>query len=68
MWPPSPALAALLADLLLALHVGVVAFVVLGEMGIKAEWEHNRAGLVKKAVLAGAVVGTAVYLMRRRER
>lgn len=36
MWPPSPALAALLADLLLALHVGVVAFVVLGEMGILA--------------------------------
>jgi hypothetical protein len=41
---------------------------VLGEMGIKAEWEHNRKGLVKKAVIAGAVVGTAVYLMRRRER
>lgn len=41
---------------------------VLAEMGIKAEWEHNRAGLVKKAVIAGAVVGTAVYLMRRRER
>ena len=41
---------------------------VLGEMGIKAEWEHNRAGLVKKAVIAGAVVGTAVYLMRRKER
>lgn len=41
---------------------------VLGEMGIKAEWQHNRAGLVKKAAIAGAVVGTAVYLMRRRER
>jgi hypothetical protein len=41
---------------------------VLAEMGIKAEWEHNRAGLVKKAAIAGAVVGTAVYLMRRRER
>jgi len=41
---------------------------VLAEMGIKAEWEHNRAGLVKKAVIAGAVVGTAVYLMRRKER
>jgi hypothetical protein len=37
-------------------------------MGIKSEWEHNKAGLVKKAVIAGAVVGTAVYLMRRRER
>jgi hypothetical protein len=41
---------------------------VLAEMGIKSEWEHNRAGLVKKAAIAGAVVGTAVYLMRRRER
>lgn len=40
---------------------------VLAEMGIKAEWEHNRAGLVKKAVIAGAVLGTAVYLMRRRD-
>jgi hypothetical protein len=41
---------------------------VLGEMGIKAKWEHNRAGLMKKAVIAGAVLGTAVYLLRRRER
>jgi hypothetical protein len=41
---------------------------VLAEMGIKAEWEHNRSGLIKKAAIAGAVVGTAVYLMRRRER
>ncbi|WP_036165902.1 LAMTOR1/MEH1 family protein [Massilia sp. 9096] len=40
---------------------------VLAEMGIKAEWEHNRAGLVKKAVVAGAVLGTMVYLMRRRD-
>jgi hypothetical protein len=42
---------------------------VLGEMGIKAEWKHNPAGLVKKAAVAGAVVGIAWYLMgRRRER
>ncbi|HEX9171815.1 MAG TPA: hypothetical protein VF861_04060 [Telluria sp.] len=42
---------------------------VLGEMGIKAEWQHNPAGLVKKAAVAGAVVGIAWYLMgRRRER
>jgi len=41
---------------------------VLAEMGIKAEWEHNKAGLVKKAAIATAVVGTAVYLMRRRDR
>jgi hypothetical protein len=41
---------------------------VLGEMGIKAEWKHNPAGLVKKAAIATAVVGTAVYLMNRRKR
>jgi hypothetical protein len=38
---------------------------VLAEMGIKAEWQHNKAGLVKKAAIATAVVGAAVYLMRR---
>lgn len=41
---------------------------VLAEMGLKSEWQYNRAGLVKKAVIAGAVVGTLAYLMRRRER
>jgi hypothetical protein len=39
----------------------------LGEMGIKAEWKHNPAGLVKKAAIATAVVGTAVYLAKRRK-
>lgn len=34
MWPPSPAVAAWLADVLLALHVAVVAFVVLGEAAV----------------------------------
>jgi hypothetical protein len=37
---------------------------VLGEMGIRAEWQHNPAGLVKKAAIASAVVGAAWYLMR----
>jgi hypothetical protein len=41
---------------------------VLAEMGIKSEWQHNKAGLVKKAAIATAVVGAAVYLMRRRDR
>jgi len=39
---------------------------VLGEMGIKAELKHNPAGLAKKALIAGAVIGAAVYLMKRR--
>ncbi len=39
---------------------------VLGEMGIKAEWQHNPVGLVKKAAVATAVVGIAYYLLQRR--
>ena len=39
---------------------------VLAEMGIKAEFQHNKAGLVKKVAVGAAVVGAAVYLMRRR--
>jgi hypothetical protein len=37
---------------------------VLAEMGIKAEWKHNKSGLVTKAAIVTAVIG-AVYLMRR---
>jgi hypothetical protein len=36
------------------------------EMGIRAEWKYNRAGLVRKAAIAAAVTGLAIYLMRRR--
>lgn len=39
---------------------------VLSEMGIKAEWEHNRAGLVRKVAVAGAVAGVAYYLISSR--
>lgn len=39
---------------------------VLGEMGIKAEWQHNKAGLVKKAAVTTAVFGIGWYLLRRR--
>lgn len=39
---------------------------VFAEMGIKAEWEHNPAGLVKKAAIASAVVGLGYYLFKRR--
>jgi len=42
---------------------------VLAEMGIKAEFQHNKVGLAKKAVVATAVAGGIWYLLqRRRER
>jgi hypothetical protein len=37
-------------------------------MGIKAEMKHNPAGLAKKVAITAALVGTAVYLMKRRDR
>ena len=40
---------------------------IMGEMGIKAELKHNPAGLVKKVALGAALVGAAVYLMKRRD-
>lgn len=41
---------------------------IFAEMGLKAEWKHNPVGLVKKAAIATAVVGTAYYLLNRRSR
>ena len=41
---------------------------IFAEMGGPAEWRHNRAGFVKKAVVVSAVAGLAVYLLRRRRR
>jgi hypothetical protein len=38
------------------------------EMGGPAEWKHNRSGFIRKAFIAGAVVGTLVYLNGRRRR
>jgi hypothetical protein len=40
---------------------------VVGEMGIKSEWQHNRAGLVQKAAVATAIVGIGYYMLKRRE-
>lgn len=40
---------------------------ILGEMGIKSEWQHNKAGLAKKAAIAGAIGAAAWYLMKRRD-
>ena len=39
---------------------------VLAEMGIKAEFQHNKVGLAKKAVVATAVAGGIWYLLQRR--
>jgi hypothetical protein len=41
---------------------------VLGEMGIRAELRHNPAGLVRKALIAGAVVGGIMALRNRHRR
>lgn len=35
-----------------------------GEMGIRSELEHNRAGLMRKALVAGAVVGLGILAVR----
>jgi hypothetical protein len=36
------------------------------EMGGPAEWKYNREGFIRKAVVAGVVVGLLVYMKRRR--
>lgn len=40
---------------------------VLAEMGIKAEWQHNKRALVGKVAVAGLVAGAAYYLLTRRD-
>lgn len=41
---------------------------VFAEMGAAAEWRHNRAGFVKKALLISATAALAVYWLRQRPR
>jgi len=41
---------------------------VLAEMGIKSEWQYNKAGLVRKAAIATAAAAAVYWLMKRRER
>lgn len=41
---------------------------IFAEMGGPAEWRHNRAGFVRKAVIAAVVAGVAVYWIQRRRR
>ena len=37
------------------------------EMGGPAEWKHNRKGFIRKAFIAGAVVGVLYYANQRRK-
>jgi hypothetical protein len=41
---------------------------IFAEMGGPAEWRYNRAGFIRKAVIAGGVVGLVLYLHSRRRR
>lgn len=36
------------------------------EMGVRAEWQHNRDSLVRKAAIAATVSTVAIVLLRRR--
>lgn len=38
------------------------------EMGGPAEWRYNRKGFIRKAVIAGAIVGVLLYANSRRKR
>jgi hypothetical protein len=37
------------------------------EMGIKAEWQHNKRGLAQKAAIGAAAIGIGYYLLQRRK-
>jgi hypothetical protein len=39
---------------------------IFGEMGIKAELKYNRAGFIRKAAVASAVIGAGYFLLKRR--
>jgi hypothetical protein len=41
---------------------------IIKEMGLKSEWKHNRAAVVRNAVVAGVAVGAIVALTRMRRR
>ncbi|MFC5511236.1 hypothetical protein ACFPOU_08865 [Massilia jejuensis] len=38
---------------------------ILGEMGLKSEWQHNKKGLATKVAIAGAVGAAAWFLLKR---
>lgn len=39
---------------------------IIEELGLKAEWKHNRANLVTKIAVGAAAVGIVAYLIKRR--
>ena len=39
---------------------------IFSEMGVKAEYRHNSAGLARKAIIASAALGLGYYLLRRK--
>lgn len=41
---------------------------IFAEMGIKSAWKHDRAGVIRKAVIATAVLGVAIYQIRKQPR
>lgn len=41
---------------------------IFAEMGIRAEYRHNPAGLARKALIASAIIGAGYYLVRRQGR
>jgi hypothetical protein len=40
---------------------------ILGEMGLKSEWQHNKKGLATKVAIAGAIGAAAYFLLKDRE-
>lgn len=40
---------------------------ILGEMGIRAEWRYNRAGLIRKAAVTSTLIAVGYLLLKRRD-
>ncbi|MDB5856213.1 MAG: hypothetical protein JWR22_4254 [Herminiimonas sp.] len=40
---------------------------IFAEMGLNAEWKHNRAGLIRKVAIASTLAGVTYMLLRRKQ-
>ena len=40
---------------------------ILGEMGIRSAWKYDRGGVIRKALVASAVAGAAVYFLTKKK-